>query len=74
MSEPAKSIIQKLGGFKEVAEICGVHESRAHRWTYPKDRGGTGGFIPTKRQDALLAEAKKRRIKLKRDDFFAGAP
>lgn len=73
MSEPAKTIIKKFGGFIEVAKICGVDVSRVHRWTYPQNRGGSNGFIPVARQDELLAEAKRRRIKLKRDDFFTGA-
>lgn len=74
MLNPAARIIGKLGGFAVVAKICDVDVSRVHRWTYEVERGGTGGFIPRKRQDLLLAAAPELNVPLTRADFFDAAP
>lgn len=66
----AEHIIAKCGGPAVVAEMTGVHVSRVHRWTYPKERGGTGGLIPAQHQQRILAEAKRRGIDLSPSDFF----
>lgn len=66
----AQKIIKKCGGPAKVAEMVGVHVSRVHRWTYPKQRGGTDGLIPTQQQQALLDAARERGIDLTPEDFF----
>ena len=68
--EPAKSIIAKIG-IDKVSEITGKHVSRVYRWMYPKDRGGTGGFIPQADVPTLLSYAKANNIDLSADEFFA---
>lgn len=45
-------------------------EIRVRRWTYPKDRGGTGGLIPSDCQEPLLLAAIRRGIPLTPDHFF----
>lgn len=70
MMEPAKTIIEICGGFDAVAEMVGRHQTRVRRWTYPRDKGGTGGLIPSDMQAPLLEAARKRGIKLKPDHFF----
>ena len=70
MRNVAEQVIEKCGGHQTVAEMAGVHVSRVHRWTYPKNRGGTGGLIPTQHQQTLLNEARKRGIDLGPPDFF----
>lgn len=72
MRTPAEIVIDVCGGHEAVAEMCGVHLSRVYRWTYPIDRGGTGGVIPTKHQGKLLEAARERNIPLKPEHFFAG--
>lgn len=69
-NNPALAIIEKFGGIPAVAKICGVDVSRVHRWTYPKEKGGSDGIIPPKRQNQLLAAAVSKGVELKRDDFF----
>lgn len=69
--EPASTIIRLCGGAAKVAEMVGRDPSRIHRWTYPKDKGGTDGLIPSDAAQVLLAEAKKREIPLTADHFFA---
>jgi hypothetical protein len=70
MSTPAELVIGKFGGHARVAEILGVDVSRVHRWTYPKERGGTGGFIPQRHQTRLLDEARLEGLDLAPADFF----
>lgn len=70
MTNPAERIIAKFGGPAVVAEITKRDISRVHRWTYPPEKGGSGGIIPPKAQDMLLAEAAARGIALTRDEFF----
>lgn len=68
---PAHRIIDKLGGFDIVAEIAGCHVSRVYRWTYPRDRGGTGGSIPGSHVGKLLGYARAHSIDLSAEEFFA---
>jgi hypothetical protein len=70
MLNPAAHVIEKCGGHRVVADWLGVHVSRVHRWTYPSSRGGTGGSIPTKHQQALLQKAREQGIDLCPADFF----
>ncbi|RWX78296.1 hypothetical protein EPK99_06610 [Neorhizobium lilium] len=68
--EPARSIIDRLGGPNKVAEIAGVHRTRVSNWARNKESGGTGGVIPFKHVPALLAAAKGIGIDLSADDFL----
>lgn len=68
--EPARTIIDLLGGPNKVAEIAGVHRTRVSNWARSKDAGGTGGVIPFKHVPALLAAAKDADIQLSADDFL----
>ncbi|ARO53953.1 hypothetical protein B2G69_07175 [Methylorubrum zatmanii] len=70
MSSVAASIIAKCNGHAVVAEICGVHVTRVYRWTYPVEKGGSGGVIPTRHQALLLKGARARGIDLRPEDFF----
>jgi hypothetical protein len=71
--EPANSIIKLCGGFSAVAELLCMSEIQVRKWTYPVDRGGTGGFVPTKRQASLMDAAKSVGIDLTPDHFFGRA-
>ena len=73
MKTPAETVIEICGGAKAVAEICKVDISRVHRWTYPAERGGTGGLIPSKHQARLLEGARAKGLPLKPRHFFASA-
>lgn len=68
--DPASSIIRKIG-VDTVAAVTGKHISRVYRWMYPKERGGTGGFIPSTDAMALLEYARSNDLDLKPDEFFA---
>ena len=73
MLEPAHSLIEFLGGPREVAGLLGRHISRIYRWTYPEERGGTGGLIPSKEQVKLLAVSEEHALGLEPGDFFTSA-
>ena len=70
MSNVAEAIIRKCGGHAVVAEICGVHVTRVYRWTYPREKGGSEGTVPSRHQAQLLAGARARGIDLTPQDFF----
>lgn len=69
--EPANTIIAKFGGHRAVADIVGKDLTRVYRWTYPRDRGGTGGIIPQSDAVRLLEHAKENGVPVSADDFFA---
>lgn len=70
MMNPARRVIEKCGGVDAVMRICGRSRSRVLRWTYPKERGGTGGLIPAEMQQVLLKGARNEGRDLRPDDFF----
>ncbi len=70
MDTPAETVIEKLGGAQAVAALCGLDVASVHKWKYPKERGGTGGIIPSRHQGALLAAARRLGIGLSAEDFF----
>jgi hypothetical protein len=72
--EPAKSIIAKLGGEAKVAEITGTASTAPYRWQHSREKGGTGGRIPQKHINALLAYAREHGIALLPGEFFAPTP
>jgi len=66
----ADAIIRKCGGHGQVAAWLGLSLTQVYRWTYPRERGGTGGVIPARRQAELLAKARAAGIDLTPADFF----
>ncbi|RUM95169.1 hypothetical protein EET67_24785 [Pseudaminobacter arsenicus] len=69
--EPAASIIRKFNGLKAVAEITGISSHSVMRWRYPRSKRGTGGVIPHRHADRLLAVAREKGIDLSPADFFS---
>lgn len=67
--EPAKSILDVIG-YETAATVTGKHISRVYRWTYPTDRGGTGGVIPHADALKLLAHARSSGLTLSEADFL----
>ena len=66
----AGRIIEKCGGVSRTAELVGRSKSWVYRWTYPKDKGGTGGSVPRSAQEALLDAARKGKVQISPADFF----
>jgi len=67
--EPARTIINKLGGPSVVADIVDVHRTRVSNWMRPRNKGGTGGIIPHWHIAKLLAHAREHDIALSALDF-----
>lgn len=70
--EPAASIIGALGGPAAVAEYLKTADNTPYRWTYPRDKGGTGGVIPHWHHDDLLRMAADKGVLLTRADLAEG--
>ena len=68
--EPARGIIDRLGGANAIATITGVHRTRVYGWMRARELGGTGGVIPVKHAPALLAAAEAQGVHLKAEDFL----
>jgi hypothetical protein len=68
--EPAKSIITRLGGAKQVADTTGAHITRVYKWAQPRDVGGTGGLIPQRYHLVLLDLAARKDVPLTAGDFL----
>ena len=66
----AERVIEKCGGTQRVAEIVGCSENWVYRWRMAKDAGGTGGRVPRRAQEALLAAAAKGTVNVSPADFF----
>ena len=70
MHTMAQRVVKKLGGPAMVAEMLGVSRIAVYKWMYPRAKGGTGGYIPARRQLELMVTAKMMGIELTKDDFF----
>ena len=68
--EPAKHIIESLGGPTAVSRIAGVHRTRVSNWMRKKEDGGTGGMIPFKYAHVLIAAARNAGVDLTANDFL----
>jgi len=68
--DPAKTVIDKIGGVETAAHITGKHISRIYRWMYSSSRGGTGGVVPHSDAVKLLAHARENNIPLSANDFI----
>lgn len=69
-SSIAERIIKQCGGAQRVAEIVGCSDNWVYRWKMPKAAGGTGGLVPRKAQEALLAAAAEGAVDVTPADFF----
>ncbi len=70
----AEKILHKFGGANRLARIfkqLGINKNRSsiHRWTYPREKGGTGGFIPASNWGNILMAARYDGIILTTEDL-----
>lgn len=66
----AARIVDKFGGATALANLLNCHVTRIYRWTYPVERGGTGGLVPQRHHVALLKLAKHHNVKLRPADLY----
>jgi len=67
--EPARTIIEKLGGPTKISHKINVSRTHIYKWTYPRDKGGTGGTIPYWQIPKLLEMANSEGVTLSEYDF-----
>ena len=70
--DPARTIIDRFStseacGVSVVSAITGVGVTSVRKWRYPKEKGGTGGLIPSRRWMRLKQEGRRRGIPLPDD-------
>jgi hypothetical protein len=71
--EPARSIIERLGGEAAVSKITGTAYTAPYRWQHSKAKGGTGGLIPQRYHRLIIDYARQHGIKIKASDFLPAA-
>ncbi len=62
-------ISKKFGGGAALATVCGVSRAAVSWWNTPLSKNGGGGIIPAKYHAAILAAAKKRRVRVRPGDL-----
>jgi hypothetical protein len=68
----ARRIFQKFGNARRLAQAIGCQPSTVYRWDYPKDKGGTGGLIPSSALPEVLEAARQAGIFITSDDLYPG--
>ena len=68
---PAQVVVQEFGSLREVGRVLGLVHTSPRLWLQPKPVG-SGGLIPSTHHLPLLAEAKKRGLKLTEVDLIHG--
>lgn len=71
MPTPAEKIIAKFNGVPSLARAIGKTPAAVYRWTYPRERGGTGGYIPTAQIAKIKDVADLLGIQLTAEDWEA---
>lgn len=75
----AQRIVDKFGGARRLASALHAadpsyarHPSNVYRWLYPREKGGTGGVIPTSALPLVITAARIEGIYLTADDLYPG--
>lgn len=64
----AERVLRKFKGARRLAVLIRRHPASVYKWTYPRERGGTGGLVPTEAWPAIAAAALVKGVKLTRND------
>lgn len=78
LSHQARRIIKKFGNEGILADLLSaytgkpVSRSTIYRWTWPRSRGGTGGFVPSQKMRLLARIARQEGILLTPNDVSVG--
>lgn len=72
----AERVIARFGNARRLARIMAAageprHYSQIYRWTYPKERGGCDGVVPSSAWRAIRAAARLDGVLLREEDFDA---
>ena len=68
--EPASTLIKTLGGLTALAAVAETTPTTVQRWRLPREKGGTGGYIPRKYHGKIIAHAATLGVELTPLSFF----
>lgn len=66
----ATRIAGKFGGFRRLANAIRKTPATVYRWGYSKERGGTGGLVPSSAVPDVLSAADLLGIDLTKEDWL----
>lgn len=77
MNNQAERIIAKFGNARQLAAAlaevgAGRDPTAVYKWTYPREKGGTGGYIPAAAVDDVKRAAERRGVQLTGKDWGMG--
>lgn len=69
----AERLIRRFGGAQRLVSILKaighpMRPSAIYKWTYPKEKGGTGGIIPTRAWPLLMLAARYEGVVITQDE------
>jgi hypothetical protein len=67
----AQRIVDKFGGARQLAAAIGYSKHAVHRWLRAKEKGGSGGFIPSAALPKIKEAASLLGITIKPEDWEA---
>jgi hypothetical protein len=73
IADPAATVLARFGGAGPLAQLLRLDRSAVHRWALPKHRGGSGGLIPARHHQRLLALAASHGIALTAAELVGAA-
>lgn len=68
----ATDIINLFGGAPIIASGLNLERTSVYKWTYPKNKGGSGDRVPLKWAGPIINLAKARGITLGYEDVIPG--
>jgi len=68
--QPARHVIERLGGVTATARIVKVSQSAVSRWLVPPAEWGSGGRIPQRHWPAIMEFVDKHNIDLNLSDLL----
>lgn len=69
---PAEYVVLVFGGQTATAKALRRGQATICQWLNSRQRGGTGGFIPSPAQQMILKVAKKRGLDIQPADLVVG--
>jgi len=73
MYAQANRIIAKFGNARNLAKLLKMEPSAVYKWTYPVERGGTGGLVPAASLRKVMRQADLAGIELTQYDLDPAA-
>lgn len=66
----ARRIISLFGSPYKMSQYVRVSPAQIYKWTWPKEKGGTGGLIPAQAMAEVLRGARLAGILIGPDDLY----